>query len=123
MDAALGTIAALLAIAGAVTLWIRRAHKAGTSLAGRWLAKHIAPVVAPVVAREVRPLIEQWNPNSGSSAFDKLTRLDQWRIDADKRFTGLDETVGEVRDMMVRHLEVHATPARPAPRRRKATVK
>lgn len=93
---------------GGIFTWARWLHSHGSSISARWFAKH----AAPIIAAELRPVFEQLAPNHGTSAVDKLERLDQWRDD----FSG--EVAREFRDIknhlnrqdrtMTRHLEAHA---------------
>lgn len=96
-----GAVAGILAISGAGIEYVRWANRRGFSLLGRWVGKHLAPVVAEHIEMQIAPVREQLSPNGGNSTYDRLVRLDQWRIDTTRTLDRLDST-------MTRHLEAHS---------------
>jgi len=101
----IGMAAASLGVLGmgGVAGWARYLHRTGSSIAGRWVGRHIAPIVTA----ELAPVIEQLSPNHGTSAVDRLDRLTQWTEDADSRFDRIDEAQAKAAIRMDRHLEAH----------------
>lgn len=120
----IGTVAALLALTEEVVRRGRKARKMGTTLVGRWIGKHIAPAagqaaaaaatehIREMVTAELEPIRKELSPNSGSSSFDKLTRLDQWREDftssVDAQFRAVNRHLTEQDRAMRDHLRDHA---------------
>lgn len=120
----LGSVAALLAIVSFMWVQVRRAHKAGTTLLGKWIGRHIAHAAGQaaadaatahlreMVTAELAPVVAQLSPNSGSSMADKVTRLDQRLADftlavADD-FRSVNEHLTEQDRAMRQHLRDHA---------------
>lgn len=124
----IGTVAALLALTEEIVRRARRARKMGTTLIGRWIGKHIAPAAGQAAAEaatehlrqmvtaELEPIRKELSPNSGSSSFDKLTRLDQWREDftnsVDAQFRAVNRHLTEQDRAMRDHLRDHARSGR-----------
>jgi hypothetical protein len=120
----LGLAASVVALAGFTWRIVRGGHRRIRTFPGRFVAKHVAPVAAEaaavaatahlekMVTDKLQPVIAQLSPNSGSSAFDKLTRLDQWRADFTRAvaddFADVKQHLTEQDRAMVQHLRDHA---------------
>lgn len=101
----LGLISAVLCIGGVIFAKIRWLKG---SIIGRLFAKH----AAPLIERELRPVKEQLTPNGGQSAVDKLTRIDQWRVDfsqyVNDQFHDVKQHLNRQDQELYEHLRDHA---------------
>lgn len=105
LGAILGTISAVLCIGGAIYAKLRW-------LKGSILARLFAKHAAPIIEQQLKPVKEQLTPNGGASAVDKLTRLDQWRIDfttsVSEQFTEVKQHLTQQDQQLYEHLRDHA---------------
>lgn len=48
------------------------------------------------VAAQVAPLVRELSPNSGTSLRDRVVRLDEWRVNVDKRLDRQDAQLSRI---------------------------
>lgn len=94
--------------AGGIAGWVRYLHKQGSSMVGRWVAHHIAPIVCA----EIEPVITQLSPNGGKSIVDRLARIEtraqDFSSESNAQFAEVKAHLNRQDATMTRHLEQHA---------------